>query len=262
MYIQVRHTRHNRTVCQSAHIVQFYLYLEKRYFKQDCQMTCEILPFVTWDNAKHFITYSVRKKVPHDVAFHHMATKTLHLCPFGSKALFRSVSDKLSTFALRLVEGIWLEHTGGRVYKILTDDWIIRTKHVKFIKNIFSHNGSQKESISIAESNSADGYEYDSSYDSNINQDETHSIYENVCEHDKKQNNDFETTPPEEAKHFGSEHESSSLTYYPKLTSTYGQSDHDDNEFLDDDEFLVDGKETTSSAHDPGSDSVDENVAQ
>lgn len=51
--------------------------------------------------------------------------------------LHRPFADPIGTFEPRLDEGRYLLRTGGGVYFVLTDDLIVRTKHVKSFKTQF-----------------------------------------------------------------------------------------------------------------------------
>ena len=51
--------------------------------------------------------------------------------------LYHPVAPKLPTFETRLQEGLCLGHTGGGVYKVLTAEKVVRTKHIRAFENEF-----------------------------------------------------------------------------------------------------------------------------
>lgn len=73
------------------------------------------------------------------MAFKNQSRDSQRLRPFGCKAWVRSVKNKLSTFTKRLQDVICLLHSGGRVYYVMTNERVIRTKHVRFIETKFPY---------------------------------------------------------------------------------------------------------------------------
>lgn len=88
-------------------------------------------------DCKNNVPHSATKKVPVSVIQGSTSPSVEHLRPFGSRMLYQPVQDRLPPLASRLKEGICLLHEGGGIYRVLTAEGIVRTKHVHSYESEF-----------------------------------------------------------------------------------------------------------------------------
>ena len=69
--------------------------------------------------------------MPFDLLFNQTPPGLCHLRPFGCRVFYRRGVNKLKTFETSVRDGLCLYHEGGEIYRILTDEGIVRTKHVR-----------------------------------------------------------------------------------------------------------------------------------
>ena len=106
------------------------------------------LPVTYWDYAvqhvawcKNMVKHSTTKRTPYEMAMGHASTELPHVRPFGCRMLYHPVTARLPPFKDRLLEGVCLGHSGGGVYKVLTVDRVVLTKHVHAFEDEFPGTG-------------------------------------------------------------------------------------------------------------------------
>lgn len=87
--------------------------------------------------AKNIMIHGVTKKSPYVDLFKTAPPYAKHMRPFGCRVLVQPIDKKLPKFSSRLIEGVNLGHVGGGLYRVLTENGVITSKHVKMIENQF-----------------------------------------------------------------------------------------------------------------------------
>ena len=96
-------------------------------------------------DAKNAVPHSTTGKIPHEELFGSYPEYVRHMIPFGCRILVSPIAKKFKKFAPRLIEGINLGHVGGGVYKVLTKDRILITKHVRVFEEEFPGDASTNQ---------------------------------------------------------------------------------------------------------------------
>ena len=123
--------------------------------------------------------------------------------------LYHPVAPRLSTFTPRLQEGVCLGHTGGGMYKVLTAEKVVRTKHVRAVENEFP--GTRR--IRLNES--------DSGADLSDSSDSTSTVY-------GPSSNDSDSDDESDNEPMGTVQDL--VTYVPQDPSNFGETESEGDE--------------------------------
>ena len=103
------------------------------------------LPLTFWVDAikhvtqcKNAVTHSSTKEIPHERLYRKKNNDLKHIRPFGCNVIVLPNKKSFKKFATRSIDGINLGHIRGGLYKILTKESVIITKHVRFNEEVFS----------------------------------------------------------------------------------------------------------------------------
>ena len=75
------------------------------------------------------------------MAMGRVSTELQQVRPFGCRILYHPVTARLPPFQPRLLEDVCLGHTGDGVYKVLTAEKVVLTKHVRAFEDEFPGTG-------------------------------------------------------------------------------------------------------------------------
>lgn len=178
------------------------------------------LPMSYWDYAvrhlawcKNIVRHSKTVRAPYRDVMGHDCADIHHVRPFGCRILYHPVTARLPTFKPRLYEGVCIGHTGGGIYEILTADGFKLTKHVR---------AYEKEFRGMMRIRS--GVDTDSENDHKNRSGKRSASFEPSSSSDSSSDDDGNA----------SSDGNDPLIYVPTLQSTYGTSDRDSDEDVDD----------------------------
>lgn len=191
---------------------------------------------------RNHVRHSVTKSVPHITVFGTRSRELTHIRPFGCRVLYRPAVKQLSTFEPRVRDGVNLHHEGGGLYRILTADGIVRTKHVRFEEHKFpgiyslrtddaesdsDDDGTKSVSINLSDDENSDSEEEpdqpgENADENQVNDDDSNDAHDDSERESKDDDND--APRPED------------MTYTPAEPSRYGETDDEDGNDTADDE--------------------------
>ena len=204
------------------------------------------LPISYWDYAvqhvswcKNVVKHSKTKRTPCEMAMGLRPMDLPHVRPFGCRMLYHPVTARLPPFKPRLREGVCLGHSGGGVYKVLTEERVVLTKHVRAFEDEFPGTGLIRPRDDYAEIGQPSGT------DNEQDQSDTSKSHSSVeLSHDSESDDDNDDDDSPDG------HGSDDLvTYLPPHPSTFGESDEETegtNEQDDDDDDQDDGEDDDS----------------
>lgn len=88
--------------------------------------------------SRNTVPHSTTGNIPYVSVFEAMTPYLEHMQPFGYCTRYRPKVDNLTTFGSHIRYGITLLVEDGGIYRILTDDGIVRTNHLTFLEHHFS----------------------------------------------------------------------------------------------------------------------------
>lgn len=215
------------------------------------------LPMSYWDHAvrhvaacKNMVKHSKTNRTPYEMAMGHDSTDLPHVRPFGCRMLYHPLTTRLPPFKPRLKEGICIGHSGGGVYKVLSDKKVVLTKHVHAYENEFPGIGKiqpRDENVEKGQSSGTD--------------DEISLSGEEPYESSVRLPSDSETESSEDSDDADGPDDGDLgdlLTYHPAKPSTFGETDdeadetdgdNDEDQDDDDDQSSTSSDEEYQDAH-------------
>lgn len=76
-------------------------------------------------------------KFRHQALFGRLSTPLRQICPIGCYKVYCPSGSKIDLFKARSIDIICLYQNSGGIYRVLTEDKILRTKHFRAIKDLF-----------------------------------------------------------------------------------------------------------------------------
>ena len=103
-----------------------------------------------------------------------------HMRSFGCRLFVQNNTPYLSKLSARLIEGVNLGHVNGGIYKFLTSEKVIATKHVKFVERDFPGMSLLKERRQFGRVITGDATHHCEHHSSDSSDDDSHSASDRV----------------------------------------------------------------------------------